>query len=355
MTMIQDPPTGVSTCALIVLDPADPRWLDLAASSPLANVFHHPAWSLLVAEWYGYRPFVVAVPNGGNSIRAGLPMIETNSPITGRRWVSLPFTDHCAPLCRDAESLQILTSELARLSEDRHTPDIEVRWPLQPQPGVWTYSSHVLHTLRLDSDIAKIARGFQRTPKRIERVAEQNDVRVVWGESYEHLEAYYRLHLLTRRRLGVPIQPRRFFDLLWQKLISQGMGFVLLAVRNGEYVAGTLFLHWQESLIYKYSALDERAKEFRPNDPVLLAALRWGCDHGLRTFDMGRTDVDDAGLRQFKRRWGTEEIPLAYSRFSDTPVDVGSSRVMGLMRAVIRRSPLWVCRVTGELLYGYFG
>ena len=340
---------------LVFLEPADERWLALAASCSGANIFHHPAWSALMAECYGYRPFVVAAPDEGDGLRAGLPMIEMRRPIARRRWVSLPFTDHCAPLYRDPESLEALTGGLARLSKGRHTPDIEVRWPLAPRPEVWAHSQHVLHTLQLGADVDEVARRIKKKHRRLARAAEQRGVRVVWGETRQHLDLYYQLHLRTRRRLGVPVQPRRFFDLLWQRLIAPGLGFMLLAWRGDECLAGAVFLHWQQTLTYKYSALDDRARPLSPNDLLLWTAIRWGCEHGFTTFDMGRTGLENTGLRQFKGRWGAQEMPLVYSTFSAAPPSIGHGRLLSLARRVIRGSPPWVCRVAGELLYGRFG
>jgi hypothetical protein len=70
---------------------------------------------------------------------------------------------------------------------------------------------------------------------------------------------------------------------------------------------------------------------------------------------MGRTDSGNSGLRTFKSGWGAEEMPLAYTSLSDKRRPDGVSKVQPIMNAVIRNSPPWVCRTTGELLYKHFG
>src|SRR5713101_6738397 len=37
----------------------DPGWAAFVASQSAATVFHHPAWSRLLAETYGYRSFAL--------------------------------------------------------------------------------------------------------------------------------------------------------------------------------------------------------------------------------------------------------------------------------------------------------
>jgi len=44
----------------------DPLWLDFLSKQENANIFHHPAWAGLLAECYGYRPFVLlSLDEGG--------------------------------------------------------------------------------------------------------------------------------------------------------------------------------------------------------------------------------------------------------------------------------------------------
>ena len=58
----------------------------------------------------------------------------------------------------------------------------------------------------------------------------------------EALDAFYRLHLLTRRRLGVPIQPRKFFRGVQRWLIANGLAFVGLVKKQDAIIAAGVFL-----------------------------------------------------------------------------------------------------------------
>ena len=71
----------------------DPGWLELVGSDPKALPFHHPAWTLLLAESYAFKPFVLGLVDESGRIIAGMPIVEVGGLIRGRRWVSLPFTD----------------------------------------------------------------------------------------------------------------------------------------------------------------------------------------------------------------------------------------------------------------------
>lgn len=332
----------------------DERWLGFAASMPQANIFHHPAWISLLSDCYGYRPFVIAVHNDGGETTAGLPMMEVNSLLTSRRWISLPFTDHCAPLYRDAGALGELIGGLVDLSHTVGTPRIELRGELPSHPAIQSYSPHVLHTIELSSDVETVADRIHSMHRRNIRIAERKGVRIELGRKPEHLRTFYDLHILTRRYHGVPVQPRKFFDLLGSRIIEQGLGFVLLAYKDDQCLAGAVFLHWRQTLTYKYGASSREGLSLRPNNLLFWTAIRWGCENGYRILDMGRTGIENTGLRDFKSRWGAEERPLIYSLLSAEPPKLTPRPLMQTAQTVIRKSPVWVGRMVGELLYKHF-
>jgi CelD/BcsL family acetyltransferase involved in cellulose biosynthesis len=115
-----------------------------------------------------------------------------------------------------------------------------------------------------------------------------------------------------------------------------------------------LLLQGNGTVTYKYGASDSAALDVRPNHALFAQAIRDACLEGNHTFDFGRTDFEDQGLRDFKAKWGGVEAPLVYSALGDSsrkPAAADDSA--GLRRAVLRRAPAWVGRAAGELLYRY--
>src|SRR3990170_7853482 len=98
-----------------LLDIRDDEWSEFIQSQPTAVIFHHPAWANLISECYGYCSFVVVERNESGEITAGMPIIEISSPLTGRRWISLPFTDYFSPLSTNSAALESLTDHLVEL------------------------------------------------------------------------------------------------------------------------------------------------------------------------------------------------------------------------------------------------
>ncbi len=339
----------------LLLKPSDPRWMDFIRSCPEANIFHHPTWMELMHECYGYSASILAVPGTDDQLRAGLPFMEVSSLLTGRRWVSLPFSDYCNPLYRDEHSREELARQLIELQQSRALKKIEVRWRLPERRKIQQVSEFVLHTIPLDPDPAVVSKRFKRTHLQNIHQAQERGVKVEFGDQLEHLRAFYDLQLETRKRHGVPSQPWRYFELLWRRVVKAGMGFVLLATKDNEYIAGMVYLGWGRTLIAKYAASREDRFNLRPNNLLFWEGIRWGCEHGFAVFDMGRTEVENAGLRNFKSRWGAVEEPLYYSILSSRPLQPARDRLERMLHLVIQRSPLWVCRISGELFYRYAG
>ncbi|HET9897513.1 MAG TPA: GNAT family N-acetyltransferase [Streptosporangiaceae bacterium] len=322
---------------------------------PGATPFHHPHWARLVADCYGFRPFVVAVNDGTGVVRAGLPLVQVRHLHSGSKWVSLPYTDYCPPLVSAQTEEEQLTAALGQASGAAGVRRVEVRAPLT---GAAPSGEVALrHVLALDGTAEEIYARFHRSQvqRNIKR-AEREGLTMRQATSAQDLVGtFYRLHLQTRRRQGVPVQPRRFFRLLWERVINTGLGSVLIVEASGQPVAAAVFLAWNQTVIYKFGASEAQAWSLRPNHLLFWHAIRTACEQGYRCFDFGRTDVGHEGLRSFKLSWGATEEPLVYGTLGGKPdpaphADGMAGRLLG---SVIRHGPLLVCRAAGEALYRY--
>lgn len=334
---------------ILEIDSAD--WQRFVAGREDANPFHHPAWSSLLADCYGYRPFAVALV-GADGIRRGLPLMEVRGLLGNRRWISLPFTDHCSPLAQTDE-LGALASAIVQASAAENVAQLEIRSPLET-PALTRRAQAVVHRLPLDRDPEQVFAGFRSSVRRGIRKAEREGVEIREATSESDVAgAYYDLHLRTRKRQGTPVQPRRFFRLLWRQLLEPGLGYGLLAYVKGQPVAGAIFLDWNGTVIYKYGASNPRYQGLRPNNLLFWHAIRKASEQGRRTMDFGRTDFENEGLRAFKASWGATEEPLVYSGVG-IAAPTGAGRARGLAGLAIRRSPTTVvCRAVGEAFYRY--
>lgn len=338
----------------VVLELSDPGWADFTARCQEATPFHHPAWGLALARAYRYRAFAFALRTVAGELVAGAPFIEARTLAGRRRWISLPFTDECHLLASGVAGPVGLADALAAAQEGHGAPGIEVRGPMEA--AGWDTSAHaVTHELELDPDVERVRARFSRSQviRNIAR-AERAGTLVRVATCRADFDAFCALHERTRRRQGIPVQPRRFFDELWSGVVEPGLGEVLLAdSAERPAVAGALFLSWNGTTIYKFGASDPDAWPQRPNHLIFWTAIRDACTRGNRRFDFGRTDLENAGLRAFKSTWGGNERPLVYSSLGPGRARGGEGVAGRALGAVVSRAPMWVGRGIGAALYRY--
>ena len=108
----------------------DPRtcssWDEMILRTPGGSLFHSSAWAHVLSESYGYTPLYFAFPEN-DRFKVLIPMMEVDSLLTGRRGVSLPFTDYCDPLLDGALSFQELFSQMVEYGKKRKWKYIELR------------------------------------------------------------------------------------------------------------------------------------------------------------------------------------------------------------------------------------
>ena len=148
------------------MDPLrDPRWAAFIDGHPQASVFHTPAWLEALRRTYGYEPIAYTTTPPGIELTNGIVLCRVYSPITGRRVVSLPFSDHCEPLVEGPEELESLIHSLERdcISERWDYFEVRPRTALAAPPrGLKPAQAFYLHSMDLTPEIKDI---FQRLHK----------------------------------------------------------------------------------------------------------------------------------------------------------------------------------------------
>ena len=338
---------------IVARDPvADPAWAELVGSDPAATIFQHPAWLRLLRDTYRYGLEAWCVPASGGRLAAGLPVALVRGRVTGTRLVAVPFSDGCDALVDPGAGLDPAAFAAAVVAHQRlvNTP-LEVRGPLAAVPGAEVVERYAQHRLALDPDVEQVTRRFAKSQvKRGIAKAIREGVTIERHASRAALERFYAMHVATRRDQGVPTQPKRFI-LSFERLFDEGLGFVLLARRKGRDIAGAVFLAAGTTLTYKYGASRRSELSARPNNLLFMEAIRWGCEHGMRTLDFGRTDLDHEGLLAFKRSWGAVESPLSYTYLGRPAPSAEPGAAQRAVSSLIRHSPPAVGRWVGEALY----
>jgi hypothetical protein len=302
---------------LFQLDPLqDERWLRLIARRPEASIFHTPEWLKALQSTYGYQPVAYTTCRPGTEISSGYVFCRVKSWLTGQRLVSLPFSDHANFLGDDQNELGTVLTSLRDGKEAKQYKYIEIRpTHVLTDPAHFQQSdAFYLHRLSLEDDLNVLFARFHKScvQRKITRAVREK-VHYAAGRSEELLRDYYRLCVLTHRRHGLPPQPMRWFRNLAECLGE--MFTIHLAYLNGRAIAGVVMLSFKRSLFYKYGASDAAHHNSGAVPFLFWEAIQEAKKRGCVELNFGRTDMDNAGLVNFKEHWGAQRSKLTYWRY----------------------------------------
>jgi hypothetical protein len=323
-------------------------WDAFVVQQPNASLYHDSRWHRVISETYNYETLYHLVRDEDGEIRAGLPSAFIRSRLTGNRIVAYPFSDTCDLLGERPGDKDALVARLQAAAREKGARFTEIR-----ETGEGPQQEYVKHELSLAASLERLKKDCH--PSCIQRPirrAAREGIRVTGGTTRE----FYRLHLLTRRRQGVPVQPYRFFENL-ARLFKEDQE-LLLARAEKDVLAGIILLYHKQRAYFKFGASDPKRELEGANQLLMWEAIRRSREKGCEVFDFGRTSLANQGLRDYKRRWGTEEIPLRYTRMpreSRLASQVETSPRHQFLKKLFRRLPPWANRLTGELFYRHFG
>ncbi|HEU5072287.1 MAG TPA: GNAT family N-acetyltransferase [Verrucomicrobiae bacterium] len=339
----------------VVLDPLqDPAaWDALLANHPQASFFHTAAWARVLHETYGHKPFYFCRRGAGGMLEL-LPVMEVDSRWTGRRGVSLPFTDNCPALSAGVtHGAGRLHEAAVALGRQRGWKYLETRGE-GVRPGTRASVTYYGHALDLSRGPERLYAALHHSIRRGVRKAERAGLKIERSATLEAMRAFYALHCLTRRRHGVPPQPFSFFESIVRHVFATGRGCIFSARQaSGVVVAAAVFFQHRGRAIYKFGAFDRRFQALRPNNLLMWEAIKWHAQNGHATLHLGRTSPSASGLRRFKLEFGAREERIDYFRFHFTrnrfvpAVDHAESWVTPVFRCV----PLPLLRWLGRMIY----
>jgi hypothetical protein len=335
-----------------LIDPlGDPAWDTRLATIPTSSFFHGAAWARTLSETYGFTPIYLV--QKGQSTDDILPLMEIRSIFTGRRGISLPFTDEVDGVCGSEASFASLVGAAIDLGLRRKWRFIEFRGGTRFLANTLPSTRYHGHELSLSRPISELFSQCESSVRRAIRKAESSGITVEFGRSIEAVKEFYALLTRTRQRHGVPPQPFGFFRNLHRNILSQDQGSVVLARKGSTLLAGAVYLHHKGTVIYKYGASDERFQEFRGNNFVMWSAIKAYAAQGMEILDFGRTSLRNEGLRRFKLGWGTTETQINYFKYDlrTRQFHVSGDDSAGWYNSFFRIMPRTLSAWIGALMY----
>jgi lipid II:glycine glycyltransferase (peptidoglycan interpeptide bridge formation enzyme) len=341
---------------MLIINPITYPGYDQLVRDAQGSIFLTSNWAAVLAESYRYTPrYFAEIRN--SRLELLLPFMEVNSILTGKRGVSLPFTDFCDPVLPENGRYEDLMAFVTKYGKKSGWKFLEMRsgkmFPSELPPSSFYYT----HTLDLSQPEEEIFQGLRDSTGRNIKKAAKEGVHVTLDTSPDSLKEFYRLNCSTRKDHGLPPQPFFFFKKIHEHILSKGLGHIILASYKERRIAGAIFFHFGDLAVYKYGASDRDDQHLRANNLVMWEAIRWYRKNGYHRLSFGRTEPQNDGLLQFKRGWGAKEETMHYYHYNckEDKLIRKDDRITDIHNKIFRFLPIPILRLTGNLVYRHMG
>jgi hypothetical protein len=175
--------------------------------------------------------------------------MEVRSALTGKRGVSLPFTDSCEPFLTAGKWLEQIPIAVAAYGKKAGWKYLEMRdWPeVAGQNASTRYFGHSLSLTRPEETTFS---QFSENTRRNIKKALKAGVATTVSTSRESMEQFCRMNLLTRKGMVFHLSPidfsGKFLSMSLKRVWVLSFGFI-----QGTTVAGSIFFHFGSNAIYK--------------------------------------------------------------------------------------------------------
>lgn len=344
-------------CDIEIINPIQHHsWNDMLLTSRDYSFFHSSNWAAVLHESYNYVPlyFTLSEPR---QLKALIPLMEIRSVLTGKRAVSLPFSDYCEPIFTEVNCAQKLKDAIQNYAAKARWKYIEMRGGEELANTQTASITFYKHTLKLSNNEKQTLLNFRDSTKRNIKKAIKENVTIEITKSLKLLGEFYRLNCLTRKNHGLPPQPLHFFEKIYEHIITKNLGVIVSAKFQGQVIAAAIYFHFGKKAIYKYGASDKSYQHLRANNLVMWEAIKWYSQKGYKSLCFGRTELNHTGLRQFKVGWGTQESLIKYYKYDllREKYIKNDQKLMSSYHRAVARMPIPLLKLAGSLLYKHMG
>ena len=289
---------------------------------PHGNFFQSPGFFQFLESVEDHRPFQLIATNPSGDITGSLlGVVQTNGSGI-KSWMSRRMIVWGGPLIAPREDpstaaallhhFKKLASRLAIYVEFRNFFDTSDLQPVFQEAG-FAYHPHLNYLVKTDEEGAVRKRMSSSRWRQIKSSRKAGAEIAEAASEQEVLDFYAILSDLYQIKVKKPLAGPEFFLAFWRS----GLGKFFLIKREEEVLGGIVCPVFQDKVIYEWYVCgkDGQEKGLHPSVLATWAPIEYGCGTGLEHFDFmgaGKPD-DDYGVREFKARFGGEEV--AYGRY----------------------------------------
>jgi FemAB-related protein (PEP-CTERM system-associated) len=317
-------------------------WDEYVDSHNNATPYHRFAWLLSIEQAYQHENVSLLAFNDDTLVGV-LPCIKMQKPFSKPSYCALPFCDLGFGLGNEPSILQALQSEALTLLQREGGNSFDYRDSVNTSPGDELAGKKVRMVLPLPGDSEALMAGFKSKLRSQIRKAEKNGLTCVVANSQTQIDDFYQIFAINMRKLGSPVHSKKWFECLFNNYAQQS---ILSVVYSDKVPVGAgIVLRTGNKVAIPWASTVAEYNKLAPNMMLYWSLLEHVSNLGCTEFDFGRSTYDE-GTYKFKRQWGAEPVPLAWSNLvqnlapNQTTTDITStgSDNVNQIRALVEKT-----------------
>ena len=220
----------------------------------------------------------------------------------------MPFLDQGGILADSPPIAAALRQAALKLMADTGARSIDLRGGAEVGPPA---GDRFLARLPLPSTRDELWSKIGGKVRNLVRKAEREGVRCE-RTGCEGLIPFYDIFSRNMWGAGSPVHSLAFFRAILDHLPDRATLYVVRS-STGKAIAGAVAIRFRDLVAVPWASSLPEARSLCPNYSLYWTVLLDALDSGARVFDFGRSSIS-SGTLHFKKQWGTELEPLAWTR-----------------------------------------
>jgi FemAB-related protein (PEP-CTERM system-associated) len=335
-------------------------WQAFISSRDDAVFYHTLAWRDFVKTVFGHQPYYLLCEQAGR-ITGILPLFLVRFPLLGSKLISLPYDIGAGgPLAVDAQASSQLARHAMTLARQLQAGYLQFRCAATnaalAQLDLDESQPVILSEIVLDNEKDVWSR-IEKDHRKAIRKAQNRGVVTREAVSLNDYLGFFDVYLRVFRAFGTPPYGRDYFEHMWHDLAGAGYARLILAEVEGRCIGGLLMFAFGRNLTSKFAAVLPEGVPMRAYPALYWRAMEIGLQENYARLSWGTSSRDQAGLIEFKERWGATSNATAFYdlAINGSPPDIGKYYDSeGLSRQMWKRLPLAITPVLGRWLNRWF-
>jgi len=341
---------------ILLTDKADPEvWDSFVKSHPQGSPFHLTAWQRMLCDTFGHQPSHILAKTPSGRVIGVLPLFLVRSRLFGRLLVSTPHAAYGGILAESEPTVQAILRQANLRAKELNVQYLELRnfrnalveESLLRKDLYVTFRTE----LRQDPEANMLAIPRKTRAEIREGIGNQLEFKVDAIGPKEFFSVYSR----SVRDLGTPVFTKQLFI---NGLRHFGADCKIFSVHwNGKLVSAVWTLFYKDEVVPYFGGSIREYNRLAVNNFMYWMVMKYGCEHGYKIFDFGRSKKG-TGSFDFKKRWGMTMTELVYQyalvQQQTMPDTSPLNPKFSLGIQVWRRLPLPVTQLIGPIVSKHF-